>query len=61
MWGDQTFVLHLIPSGIFHDGTTCVIGNGVVIDPAALVEEIRQIEALGYDVGGGSRSATTRT
>ena len=52
MWGDQTFVLHLIPSGIFHDGTTCVIGNGVVIDPAALVEEIRQIEALGYDVAG---------
>ncbi len=52
MWGDQTFVLHLIPSGIFHDGTTCVIGNGVVIDPAALVEEIRQIEALGYPVEG---------
>ena len=52
MWGDQTFVLHLIPSGIFHDGTACVIGNGVVIDPAALVEEIRQIEALGYPVEG---------
>ena len=51
MWGDETFVLHLIPSGIFHEGTTCVIGNGVVIDPAALVDEIRQIEALGYDVG----------
>lgn len=51
-WGDETFVLHLIPSGIFHDGTACVIGNGVVIDPAALVEEIRQIEALGYPVEG---------
>ena len=51
-WGDETFVLHLIPSGIFHDDTTCVIGNGVVIDPAALVEEIGQIEELGYGVEG---------
>ena len=51
-WGDETFVLHLIPSGIFHRGVTCVIGNGVVIDPAALMEEIRQIEALGYSVEG---------
>lgn len=51
-WGDETFVLHLIPSGIFHDGVTCVIGNGVVIDPAALMEEIEQIEALGYSVEG---------
>ena len=51
-WGDETFVLHLIPSGIFHDDVTCVIGNGVVIDPKALVEEIGQIEALGYPVEG---------
>lgn len=51
-WGDETFVLHLIPSGIFHADVTCVIGNGVVIDPAALMEEVRQIEALGYSVEG---------
>ena len=51
-WGDEEFVLHLIPSGIFHDGTTCVIGNGVVIDPAALVEEIRTIGELGFEVEG---------
>lgn len=51
-WGDQEIVLHLIPSGIFHDGVTCVIGNGVVIDPAALMEEIRTIEELGYPVEG---------
>lgn len=55
-WGEgadaKTFVLHLVPSGIFHEGTTCVIGNGVVIDPAALMEEIRTIRALGYDVEG---------
>ena len=51
-WEDETFVLHLIPSGIFHEGTTCVIGNGVVIDPVAVMEEIEKVEALGYDVEG---------
>ncbi|WP_420453947.1 adenylosuccinate synthase [Rubrivirga sp.] len=51
-WGDETFVLHLIPSGIFHPGVSCVIGNGVVIDPKALMDEIGQIEALGYPVEG---------
>ncbi len=49
-WDDTTFVLHLVPSGIFHDGVTCVIGNGVVLDPAAVIEEIRTIQELGYDV-----------
>ena len=48
----QQFVLHLVPSGIFHQGVTCVIGNGVVIDPVALMEEIRQVEALGFQVEG---------
>ena len=47
---NKTLVLHLIPSGIFHEGCICVIGNGVVIDPTALLEEIRQVEAQGYDV-----------
>lgn len=51
-WGDQEFVLHLIPSGIFHEGVECVIGNGVVIDPVALMDEIRQVEALGFQVEG---------
>jgi adenylosuccinate synthase len=51
-WGDEQFVLHLVPSGIFHDGTTCVIGNGVVIDPVALMEEIRTIGELGFAVEG---------
>ena len=51
-WDDKTFVLHLVPSGIFHEGTTCVIGNGVVIDPVALMEEIRTIRELGYEVEG---------
>ncbi len=51
-WGDKTFVLHLVPSGIFHKHVACVIGNGVVIDPVALLEEIRLIRALGYEVEG---------
>ncbi len=51
-WGDKTFVLHLVPSGIFHENVTCVIGNGVVIDPVAVMEEIRMIRDLGYDVDG---------
>ena len=51
-WGDETFVLHLVPSGIFHEGVTCVIGNGVVIDPVAVMEEIRMIRDLGYEVEG---------
>ncbi len=49
-WGDQTFVLHLVPSGIFQDDVKCVIGNGVVIDPKALMEEIDTIRSLGYSV-----------
>jgi adenylosuccinate synthase len=48
----QKFVLHLIPSGILHPGVTCVIGNGVVVDPHALFAEIDQIKTLGVDVTG---------
>jgi adenylosuccinate synthase len=49
---DKTVVLHLIPSGIFHSNCTCVIGNGVVIDPDALLKEIDTVKNLGYDVEG---------
>ena len=34
---DKKYVLHLIPSGILHKGTTCIIGNGVVVEPSALI------------------------
>jgi adenylosuccinate synthase len=47
----QKFVLHLIPSGILHPGVTCVIGNGVVVDPQALFREIEELAALGIEVG----------
>jgi adenylosuccinate synthase len=50
--GNETHVLHLIPSGIFNPHITCVIGNGVVIDPAALMEEITKVEAAGAPVRG---------
>lgn len=44
-------VLHLIPSGILHPGTVCVIGNGVVVDPAALLAEIEELRGQGIAVG----------
>ncbi len=50
--GGRRFVLKLIPSGILHPGKRAVIGNGVVIDPAALLEEIRTLEEAGIDVRG---------
>jgi adenylosuccinate synthase len=45
------FILRLIPSGILHPGVTCVIGNGVVIDPQALFSEIDELTKNGIDVG----------
>ncbi|MCF6096289.1 adenylosuccinate synthase [Thermovorax subterraneus] len=44
------YKLHLIPSGILHPGKVCIIGNGMVIDPIALVEEIRYLESYRIDV-----------
>ena len=43
-------VLHLIPSGILRDDALCLIGNGVVISPAALQKEIAELEASGVEV-----------
>ncbi len=40
-------VLHLIPSGILHDGIECIIGNGTVLDPAVLIQELDSLEAVG--------------
>jgi adenylosuccinate synthase len=47
----RKFVLRLIPSGILHAGVTCVLGNGVVIDPDALFDEVDELTAAGIDVG----------
>ncbi|HXX76711.1 MAG TPA: adenylosuccinate synthase [Nitrospiraceae bacterium] len=46
-----TFIFHLIPSGILYRGTLCVIGNGVVVDPAALIEEMDHLQAQGIRFG----------
>ncbi|HUL01318.1 MAG TPA: adenylosuccinate synthase [Nitrospirota bacterium] len=45
--GNDSFVLHLVPSGILHRGKKCIIGNGVVIDPAALLEEMANLKSRG--------------
>jgi len=47
---DKVFKLHLIPSGIFYKNVLCVIGNGVVVDPAVLLEEIETLRSKGYSV-----------
>lgn len=55
--GDETFKFHLIPSGILYPGTACVIGNGVVVDPAVLIGEIDGLKQRGVDVGNLKVSA----
>jgi adenylosuccinate synthase len=50
--GDQEFVFHLIPSAIMRPGKICVIGNGVVLDPAQLLTEIEELEGRGFEVRG---------
>jgi adenylosuccinate synthase len=47
---DEEFKLHLVPSGILHDGTLCAIGNGVVIDPKILTDEIEALKRRGVPV-----------
>jgi adenylosuccinate synthase len=50
--GDVSWKLHLIPSGILYPGKRCVIGNGVVIDPKVLIEELDALRARRVDVSG---------
>src|SRR6516164_6561443 len=49
--GGRTYILHLIPSGILRRGKVCIIGNGVVVDPVALVNEIEQLRRAGVKIG----------
>lgn len=48
--GGKKYVLHLMPSGILWPGKSCVIGNGVVLDPVGLAKEIESLQAQGVDV-----------
>jgi adenylosuccinate synthase len=50
--GDVKWKFHLIPSGILYPGKACVIGNGVVVDPRVLTDEIDELRAKGIDVSG---------
>ena len=58
--GDKAFVLRLLPSGIIHPDTTCVLGNGMVIDPKAFFEEIDQIEEKGIAVRSDRLKVSSR-
>ncbi len=49
--GKQKFVLHLVPSGALRKNKLCVIGNGVVVDPVSLVDELKGLRKLGVKVG----------
>jgi adenylosuccinate synthase len=57
--GTQKYVLHLVPSGILREEKTCVIGNGVVVDPVSLVKEIEGLQKLGVRVGGNLHVSET--
>jgi adenylosuccinate synthase len=47
---DEKFILHVIPSGILYKGKKCLIGNGLVVDPASLIEEIRGLKERGVEI-----------
>ncbi len=48
--GNHEFTFHLVPAGILHEGTTCIIGNGVVVDPRMLLGEMADLRKLGVDL-----------
>src|SRR6476469_5209521 len=50
--GDQTYKFHLIPSGILYPGKLCLIGNGVVVDPRVMTQEIDGLRRRGIALGG---------
>ena len=52
--GNETYKLHLIPSGIIHQGVTCLIGNGVVLNPEVFLREMDGLAERGVDVTSGS-------
>src|SRR5690606_3250266 len=53
----EEFKLHLIPSGVLYPGRTCIIGNGVVVDPSVLISELDGLRRRGVDVTGVKLSA----
>ncbi|MFY9264437.1 MAG: adenylosuccinate synthase [Solirubrobacterales bacterium] len=55
--GEEVFKLHLIPSGILHEGRSCIIGNGVVIDPGVLIGELDELRRRNINTHGLKISA----
>jgi len=53
--------LHLVPSGILHEGKTCLIGNGVVLDPVVFVEELDTLIGQGVDVSPNRLKISSKT
>ena len=51
-FADRKFALHLVPSGIIHDGVTCYLGSGMVVDPSGLIAEMDTLIAEGVDIDG---------
>ncbi len=49
---EEVFIFHLIPSGVLHKGKICVIGNGVVVDPKAILNELKMLRSKGIRVDG---------
>ncbi len=58
--GSDVFKLHLMPSGILHAGVTCVLGNGMVINPISLLKEMDSLQALGIEVSPQRLLISTR-
>jgi len=56
--GDKEYIFHLMPSGILHKQKICCIGNGVVVDPAVLLGEIKEIERAGIAIKGRLKIST---
>jgi adenylosuccinate synthase len=52
MFGSKTFILHLVPSGILHEDTKCVIGNGMVVDVDELLKELDELKMMGIESEG---------
>ncbi|MCJ7657157.1 MAG: adenylosuccinate synthase [Candidatus Atribacteria bacterium] len=48
--GDEQYIFHLIPSGILHEGVKCLIGNGVVVDPQSLLQEIESLKKKNIEI-----------
>ena len=58
--GDIEYKLHIVPSGIFHEGTICVVANGVVVEPVSLCKEIDELQQGGITVAESNFTISDR-